>query len=537
MASEMTAIQLFFTFRFSALATAILKPLIVSTSRSWRVLTLMGCVMTAASADEQFEDFKYTDDGTSITITGYPTTALGAVIVPDTIDVLDTSVTPPVMVPRAVKAIGLKAFYACEGITSVTIPSAVTSIGNLAFAYCTLLESVPLPASLSSIGTQAFFRCRAMTSANIPPGVTNIGSGAFVSCSSLTSIVIPFGLTGISFGTFESCAGLTSVTFQSGVNPQSGQTVPSSVTSIGTQAFRYCNGLASFTIPSTVASIGDNAFYSCKGLLSVEIPSSVIGIGNNALADCSALTTITVNAANPNFSSVDGILTNKLQTTLITCPAGKTGAITVPSGVSSIGASAFLYCAKVTGVTFPTSLTGNIGDSAFKSCTLLTHATFTGNAPTMGSNVFFSTASGFTIYYLETTIGFTSPKWYGYDAISTDGSNNPLASWLMSKGLPANSDLHSDSNGDGVNLLMAYALNLEPAQNLSNAIPQGTITAGQMSLSFYSGASGVTYAVQCSSDMVHWSSAGVSYSNNGQIRTATVAPSGANCFMRLAVSY
>ena len=41
------------------------------------------CLVSSLSAD-QFGDFTYTDNGSSITITDYPTTAVGAVDIPAT---------------------------------------------------------------------------------------------------------------------------------------------------------------------------------------------------------------------------------------------------------------------------------------------------------------------------------------------------------------------------------------------------------------------------------------------------------------------
>ena len=81
-------------------------------------------------------------------------------------------------------------------------------------------------------------------------------------------------------------------------------------------------------IPASIAglpvtSIGDRAFFGCSSLTSVTIPDSVTSIGPLAFSGCSSLTAINVHAANPNYSSVDGVLFDKNQTTLIQCPGGK----------------------------------------------------------------------------------------------------------------------------------------------------------------------------------------------------------------------
>lgn len=101
-----------------------------------------------------------------------------------------------------------------------------------------------------------------------------------------------------------------------------------------------------------------------------------------------------------------------------------------------------------------------------------------------------------------------------------------------------NTDMQTDPNGDGVNLLMAYALNLDPKQNLSCSMPQPVYTANQMSLPFYAGSEGITYKVEASTDLQTWSAAGVTLSAKDvyNCRTARVDLNDPSRFMRLMVS-
>ena len=71
------------------------------------------------------------------------------------------------------------------------------------------------------------------------------------------------------------------------------------------------------TLFNSVTSIGDHAFGSCSGLTTLTIPDSVTNIGDGAFEFCSDLTNIAVNAANPSYASVGGLLFNKTVTTLI----------------------------------------------------------------------------------------------------------------------------------------------------------------------------------------------------------------------------
>ncbi|MCX6866801.1 MAG: hypothetical protein NTV46_11415 [Verrucomicrobia bacterium] len=114
---------------------------------------------------------------------------------------------------------------------------------------------------------------------------------------------------------------------------------------------------------------------------------------------------------------------------------------------------------------------------------------------------------------------------------------SPIEIWLQSKGFPFDTDIKSDHNNDGVNILMAYALNLDPNLNLSGEMPRPVNTPDHDSLSFYAAASGVTYTVETSTDLQHWTTEGVSLSDlKANSITATVKRDGANRFMRLVVS-
>ncbi len=143
--------------------------------------------------------------------------------------------------------------------------------------------------------------------------------------------------------------------------------LPGSITNISDWAFYDCSSLTSINLPGKLISVGESAFGRCASLSGVEIPGSVTSIGDGAFLHCGGLLTISVDPQNANFSSRDGLLLNKNGTTLITCPAGQGGHITVPAGVTNIGYAAFATCLGLTGVTIPTSVL-SIEDGAFAAC-------------------------------------------------------------------------------------------------------------------------------------------------------------------------
>jgi len=342
---------------------------------------------------------------------------------------------------------------------AVVISNFVTTIGKSAFANCYSLASVTIPGSVASIGEAAFFNCIALTNITIGNSVTNIGANAFAgdlsdveSGDPLASVIIPNSVTSIGEAAFSQCYSLTNVTLGTGV------------TSIGGQAFEFTS-LSSITIPNRVASIGDYAF-GWTGLASVTIPNNVTNIGydNYAFYGCASLTAISVNAGNPAYSSVAGVLFNKSKTQLIQYPPGKAGiSYTIPNSVTNIGNSAFYDCANLASVTIDNSVTcigydaflgcarlgsvamgngvtsieaeafggcsslgaiaiganvTNIGYGGFSDCSSLASVCFEGNAPSTDPSAFLSDNMA-RVYYLPNTTGWSSP-FAGLPAVQTN---------------------------------------------------------------------------------------------------------------------
>lgn len=187
-----------------------------------------------ASAD-QFGEFTYVDEGASITITDYPTTAVGIVEIPAAI------------VGKAVTKIGDQAFYYCTGLTGVTFPSSVKRIGVRAFASCSGLLNTSLPDSVTSIEDFAFAYCSGLTSIDLPNGYPTIGANAFNGCTSLTSVTIRSRVSSIGNGAFANCSSLTNAYFL-GNSPGMGSQVFDYAAS--GFAIHYFNGKQNFTTPT-----------------------------------------------------------------------------------------------------------------------------------------------------------------------------------------------------------------------------------------------------------------------------------------------
>ena len=186
--------------------------------------------------------------------------------------------------------------------------------------------------------------------------VTVIGESSFRKNINLTGIIIPDSIITIENYTFLHCSNLIGITL--GAN----------LAIIGDYAFSGCMGQGNIIIPDSVTDIGDRAFLDCTGLTDITIGSGVTSVGFLAFSGCTGLLTITVDALNPVYSSLDGVLFNKTKTELLLYPAAKAGDYTVPDSVISIEDYAFSDSANLTGLYIPNSVT-NIANYTFYKCT------------------------------------------------------------------------------------------------------------------------------------------------------------------------
>jgi hypothetical protein len=142
---------------------------------------------------------------------------------------------------------------------------------------------------------------------------------------------------------------------------------------------RYTGPTGAITIPAStnglpVTSVGSNAFQFSL-VISVTIPNGVTNIGAGAFNYCQYMTSITIPESvisiGDNAFSDCFSLTN----------------VAIPAGVTNIGAQAFENCWSVASVTIPSGVT-NIEYEAFASCTNLTNATLSDVEGSIASSAF-----------------------------------------------------------------------------------------------------------------------------------------------------
>lgn len=240
-------------------------------------------------------------------------------------------------------------------IVTATVTGEATTVENGSFAYMPALEEVNILFSLGTIEAYAFQYCENLKSV-FTGSIAEIQEFAFYHCSSLESIDIYGGLPEGKVGRniFLDCVNLSDVTLRNGT------------LEIGEAMFKGCSSLEEIILPESLLVIGDSAFDG-TALKTIRIPTDIKEIQKGVFTKCNDLEEIVVDSKNDNYFSFDGVLYDMALDTLLLCPAGKKGEVTVWDGTAKIAEDAFIGCDELTKVTIPTSV-NEIADNAFNGC-------------------------------------------------------------------------------------------------------------------------------------------------------------------------
>lgn len=325
--------------------------------------------------------------------------------------------------------IGGYAFASCTSLVKISIPNTIVSIDvKTAFGDCKKLQEIEVyevsgnnaVRYSSSDGalvyfdeqeqlTRIFFPAAKGGSFRIPDGVSVIPIQAFAS-SLLEEIIIPASVQRIDTKAFYSCKKLKNVVFEEGA-------AGGSTLTIAENAFSYCSLLESVTLPAHFVLEKDK-----NGNLVTDATTGV-SVSLKAFSNCAKLSSIDVSKNNAEISAVGGVVCDKSGTVMYYCPKGRTGAYTIPNGVTEIGAYAFDGCKYLTSITVPNHVT-KIGNYAFRDCDKVRVLTFKGGAVvdmTVGNYAFYNLDMLETIVFEEgSRVAYLGIGAFGYAKKLTD---------------------------------------------------------------------------------------------------------------------
>jgi len=257
--------------------------------------------------------------------------------------------TGEVLVPLTVEVIAGHAFAGCDALDRVILPAGLTRIDNDAFSGCRFRERLDT-AALDGSEHYALYSIR-------PNGIEVNGYQGKGGAVRIPEKIGGRTVFAIASDAFNGQAAVRSVV------------LPASVEGIGNAAFAGCSSMESIAMPDNLVGIGFDAFHNCKSLKSIDLPAPVSQIvgGGHCFRGSSGLNRINVDTANMKFASVDGVLYDKGLTTLILCPAGKEGRVTLPSTVTKFLGIPFEGCNRLTHIGIPDSLK-DVNEAVFVGC-------------------------------------------------------------------------------------------------------------------------------------------------------------------------
>lgn len=342
-----------------------------------------------------------------------------------------------VVFPNTLQKIGKEAFCGCESLRKVELPDEISELEECCFGQCFQLRDVHFPKQLRVIGEYAFKDCISLGRIEIPAGCTEIAHNAFEECPSLTEFVVDD-----ENDVYTSVDGILYTKDMSLLLrcPES-RRLPVTLAcgmEFAREAFDRCMWLPAIEVEEghqRYSSI-DGVLYNAEGdtleLLPqgrrkpLHLTAEIVDISDIALdqsfmpvqqiledgmvdfawIDCCSLQPFEVDADNPAFSDVDGVLYDKEQTVLIACFGDFEGVLQIPDSVTVIDCGAVSGCGKVTSVILPDDLQ-IIDNAAFSGCVALESLDVPASVTEIGMEAFLScfALQKLTIRGMNTTIG------------------------------------------------------------------------------------------------------------------------------------
>lgn len=318
-----------------------------------------------------------------------------------------------IVISDGITSIADCAFGDCINLTSVSIPDTVTKIGRTGTSYyygrsfigCTSLEQITIPVSVTSIAYASFLNCEKLKAINVDSGNTVYTSfdGVLYTRGMNTICCYPMGKTG-SFAFSSNLREIGSYAFYGVGFTQI--TIPSSITDIGYGAFSNCKELKKITFEGNAPTLESYAFSN--------VVADVYYPVNNTTWTSSIFDnyggTLTWHAGSGTFNSSAGwqLVYNGSVAELIVSGSGAMDdytsdsvpwqshltnirTVTVNSGITHVGASAFANATSLTKVTLADSVK-TIGESAFSRCSKLSNLNLGIGIQSIGNYAFMSTA-------------------------------------------------------------------------------------------------------------------------------------------------
>ena len=277
-----------------------------------------------------------------------------------------------------------------DNVTELTIPHSyggvpVKTVLESAFNGCNNLKVVNIPDSIELVGSSAFSGAANLEQINVyeAPGAHDVfyasHDGVLIryDMGSVFIDSVPRAKTG-TFQIPDEVTTVLSKTFQ--LSNLTKVIVGTGVQTIYEKAFYRCEKLQSIEFQgkrTSPVTLDVSMFYSCPNITYIKLPANINEFSTAVFGPLTKLQTIEVERGGTVYGSVDGMLTNALEDTIIYAPVTISGSFTVPKGVQHIGAGAFSGRTGLTAIIIP-NYVKSIASNAFSDCTKVKTVTFAG---------------------------------------------------------------------------------------------------------------------------------------------------------------
>ena len=247
--------------------------------------------------------------------------------------------------------------------------------------YNSNLEAIILPNSVNELGLNAFSMSK-LKEVQLSNNLNELSDELFSYTYNLKEILIPRNVNLIGNSCFAN-SGLEIINFEEN----------SSLRIIGNNSFSNTS-IKNIKLPNELEFINSQAF-SNTFLSEINIPDNAY-FDYKSFINCNYLKVINISKDHKYFTSYDGIVYTKDETTLYFCPPAKEK-VTIKSNTLYIGDYSFYQNKNIISLDLPEGLIG-INEHAFRECNSLNNINLPGSLKYIGSFAFFGCVSLDAIY-------------------------------------------------------------------------------------------------------------------------------------------
>ena len=317
-------------------------------------------------------------------------------------------------IPVGVEKVERGAFSGCSSLTEIVIPEGVTTIEDNAFENCIKLKKAVLPNSIAKFGKNVFSGCVSLEHVSLGSGIKKIPEDCFNNHQKLVDVTVASDIVEIGDRAFRNCQKLSTIFFVGkdkssmakgtdfegpidGLANLNDRFTLGSLERIGKFAFENCFTFKGIELKSGLQTIAEYAFANCRAIKKVNLPKSIRTFGTGAFSGCTSLGEV-VGAENVTWQKkhcFTGSPWLESQATedfvifddYLEAYTGTDSSVEIPSGVRTIGCSAFDGNSYVSNIKIPNGV-ATIEELAFANCKRLKTVLIPDSVTHIEDNVF-----------------------------------------------------------------------------------------------------------------------------------------------------